>query len=138
VYLLQHHEEVQLQQLNVVAFVRKIMDNFESVAEEHNIDFLFQTEKEALNLWVDADKFEKIVFNLLSNAFKYTPNGKMITVFIREDEGTVSVGVQDQGIGIAENKPPFSNTENGKEFALSGSVYSHGFASRIVASSIAR
>ena len=95
---------MQVQQLNVVAFVRKIMDNFESVAEEHNIDFLFQTEKEALNLWVDADKFEKIVFNLLSNAFKYTPNGKMITVFIREDEGTVSVGVQDQGIGIAENK----------------------------------
>ena len=96
--------KMQVQQLNVVAFVRKIMDNFESVAEEHNIDFLFQTEKEALNLWVDADKFEKIVFNLLSNAFKYTPNGKMITVFIREDEGTASVGVQDQGIGIAENK----------------------------------
>lgn len=96
--------KMQVQQLNVVAFVRKIMDNFESVAEEHNIDFLFQTEKEVLNLWVDADKFEKIVFNLLSNAFKYTPNGKMITVFIREDEGTVSVGVQDQGIGIAENK----------------------------------
>ena len=96
--------KMQVQQLNVVAFVRKIMDNFESVAEEHNIDFLFQTEKEALNLWVDADKFEKIVFNLLSNAFKYTPNGKMITVFIREDEGMVSVGVQDQGIGIAENK----------------------------------
>ena len=96
--------KMQVQQLNVVAFVRKIMDNFESVAEEHNIDFIFQTEKEALNLWVDADKFEKIVFNLLSNAFKYTPNGKMITVFIREDEGTVSVGVQDQGIGIAENK----------------------------------
>lgn len=43
--------KMQVQQLNVVAFVRKIMDNFESVAEEHNIDFLFQTEKEALNLW---------------------------------------------------------------------------------------
>ena len=96
--------KMQVQQLNVVAFVRKIMDNFESVAEEHNIDFLFQTEKEALNLWVDADKLEKIVFNLLSNAFKYTPNGKMITMFIREDEKTVSIGVQDQGIGIAENK----------------------------------
>ena len=53
---------------------------------------------------VDADKLEKIVFNLLSNAFKYTPNGKMITMFIREDENTVSIGVQDQGIGIAENK----------------------------------
>lgn len=96
--------KMQVQQLNVVAFVRKIMDNFESVAEEHHIDFLFETEKEVLNLWVDVDKFEKIVFNLLSNAFKYTPNGKMITVFIREDENIVSVGVQDQGIGIAENK----------------------------------
>ena len=53
---------------------------------------------------MDADKLEKIVFNLLSNAFKYTPNGKMITMFIREDENTVSIGVQDQGIGIAENK----------------------------------
>ena len=57
-----------------------------------------------LYLWVDADKLEKIVFNLLSNAFKYTPNGKMITIFIREDEEVVSIGVQDQGIGIAENK----------------------------------
>ena len=53
---------------------------------------------------VDADKFEKIVFNLLSNAFKYTPNGKMITVLVREDEESVSVSVEDQGIGIADNK----------------------------------
>lgn len=96
--------KMQVQRLNVVPFVRKIMDNFESVAEEHHIDFLFQTENESLYLWVDADKLEKIVFNLLSNAFKYTANGKMITVFIREDENMVSIGVQDQGIGIAESK----------------------------------
>ena len=96
--------KMQVQRLDIVPFVRKVMDNFEAVAEEHRIDFLFQTEKEHLYLWVDADKLEKIVFNLLSNAFKYTPNGKMITVFIREDENTVSIGVQDQGIGIAENK----------------------------------
>ena len=95
---------MQVQRINMVAFTRKIMENFEAVAEEHQIDFLFETEKDELYLWVDADKFEKIVFNLLSNAFKYTPNGKMITVFIREDEKTVSVGVEDQGIGIADNK----------------------------------
>ena len=96
--------KMQVQRVDIVPFVRKVMDNFEAVAEEHRIDFLFQTEKEHLYLWVDADKLEKIVFNLLSNAFKYTPNGKMITMFIREDEKTVSIGVQDQGIGIAENK----------------------------------
>lgn len=67
------------------------MDNFESLAEEHSIDFLFETEKDELYLWVDEDKLEKIVFNLLSNAFKYTPNGKLIRVFIREDEGTVAI-----------------------------------------------
>ncbi|WP_374049395.1 two-component regulator propeller domain-containing protein [uncultured Bacteroides sp.] len=96
--------KMQVQRVDVVAFTRKVMENFEAVAEEHRIDFLFQTENEQLYLWVDVDKLEKIVFNLLSNAFKYTPNGKMITIFIREDDNTVSIGVQDQGIGIAENK----------------------------------
>lgn len=96
--------KMQVQRLEIVSFVRKIMDNFEAVAEEHHIDFVFETEKEAVYLWVDADKFEKIVYNLLSNAFKYTPEGKMITVFVHDNGQTVSVGVQDQGIGIAENK----------------------------------
>ncbi|MEL5893812.1 two-component regulator propeller domain-containing protein [Bacteroides sp. GD17] len=96
--------KMQVQRIDVVAFTRKIMENFDAVAEEHHIDFLFETEKEELCLWVDVDKYEKIIFNLLSNAFKYTPNDKMITVFVREDEKSVSVGVQDQGIGIAENK----------------------------------
>ena len=96
--------KMQVQRINVVAFTRNIMNNFESLAEEQQIDFIFETEKDELCLWVDADKFEKILFNLLSNAFKYTPVGKSITVFIREEENTVSIGVQDQGIGIAENK----------------------------------
>lgn len=96
--------KMQVQRVEVVSFTHKIMENFDSVAERHQIDFLFETEKEELYLWVDADKYEKIVYNLLSNAFKYTPDGKMIKVFIHEDENTVSVGVQDQGIGIAENK----------------------------------
>lgn len=96
--------KMQVQRINVVPFTRKIMENFDSVAEEHHIDFLFETEKEELYLWVDVDKYEKIVFNLLSNAFKYTPDGKMIKVFVHEDENTVAVGVEDQGIGIADNK----------------------------------
>ncbi|WP_373826866.1 response regulator, partial [Bacteroides heparinolyticus] len=96
--------KMQVQRVNVVAFTRKIMESFDAMAEERRIDFLFETEKEELYLWVDVDKYEKIVFNLLSNAFKYTPDGKMITVFVREEEKSVSVGVEDQGIGIAENK----------------------------------
>lgn len=96
--------KLRIEKIDVVPFVRRIMDNFEGLAEDHHIDFVFESETPSLPLWVDADKLEKIVFNLLSNAFKYTPQGKMITLFVHEDENTVAIGVQDQGIGIPENK----------------------------------
>lgn len=99
-----HKMKLCIEQIDIVAFVQKIMENFESVAESNKIDFMFETEQPRLKLWVDTDKVEKIVFNLLSNAFKYTQPGKTITVFIHENEDTVTVGVQDQGIGISESK----------------------------------
>lgn len=99
-----HKMKLCVEQVDIVAFVRKIMENFESVAESNKIDFIFESEQDELKLWVDADKVEKIVFNLLSNAFKYTQPGKTITVFIHDNEGSVTVGVQDQGIGIPESR----------------------------------
>lgn len=96
--------KLRIEQIDVVPFVHQMMDNFESLAEDHHIDFMFESEKKSLKLWVDADKLEKIIFNLLSNAFKYTPQGKMITLFIHENENSVAIGVQDQGIGISESK----------------------------------
>ena len=99
-----HKMKLRVQQIECVSFVHHIMDDFHALADEHHIDFIFESEREKLNLWVDVDKLEKIVFNLLSNAFKYTPQGKMITVFIHDNENSVAIGVQDQGIGIPENK----------------------------------
>ncbi|MCC8144346.1 MAG: response regulator [Tannerellaceae bacterium] len=96
--------KMRVQRVDLVQFVRRVMDNFESLAEVHRIDFILETENKQLYLWLDIDKLEKIVFNLVSNAFKYTPQEKMIKVFIREEEETVSLGVEDQGIGIAENR----------------------------------
>lgn len=96
--------KLRIEKIDVVPYVRRIMDNFKGMAEDHHIDFIFESENSSLPLWVDADKLEKIVFNLLSNAFKYTPQGKMITLFVHENENSVAVGVQDQGIGIPEHK----------------------------------
>ena len=56
------------------------MDNFRLIAEEKSINFRLQTDKESIHCWIDQDKVEKIIFNLLSNAFKYTPVNKSITV----------------------------------------------------------
>lgn len=55
-------------------------------------------------LWIDSDKFEKIIFNLLSNAFKYTPDNKSITLIVMESGQFVSIAVKDEGIGISKDK----------------------------------
>ena len=80
------------------------MESFNSLADEHQIDFSMDTKVSSLKIWADSDKLEKILFNLLSNAFKYTPQGKQIKVVVQEEEKDVILAVEDQGIGIAENK----------------------------------
>lgn len=55
-------------------------------------------------MWIDSDKFEKIIFNLLSNAFKYTPDNKSITLIVMESGQFVSIAVKDEGIGISKDK----------------------------------
>jgi signal transduction histidine kinase/DNA-binding response OmpR family regulator/ligand-binding sensor domain-containing protein len=103
---IQHKKmKMKVEQTDIVPFVQRIMDNFRSMADEHRMAFRFLSDEKEVRLWIDTDKFEKILFNLLSNAFKYTPEGKSITVFIRrDDDGGVAVGVRDEGIGIAESK----------------------------------
>lgn len=71
--------KMQVQRVNVVAFTRKIMENFDSVAEEHHIDFLFETEKPELYLWVDVDKYERL-FQLALQCFQVYSEWKMIKV----------------------------------------------------------
>ena len=96
--------KLRVEQTDIVAFVRKLMDNFDAMAKECGTDFVMESEQTELKIWVDPDALEKIIFNLLSNAFKYTPKGKAIKVFVHEDENSASIGVEDNGIGIPKNK----------------------------------
>lgn len=93
-----------VQRIELVGFVRRLMENFQAVAEERGIDFQLETVLPEVYLWADADKLEKIIFNLLSNAFKYTPDGKQIRLSLQQDANHVFVAVKDQGIGIDESK----------------------------------
>ena len=63
---------------DIIIMLHNIMDNFRLLSEEKNINFSLQTTLPSVFLWIDSDKFEKIIFNLLSNAFKYTPDNKSI------------------------------------------------------------
>lgn len=96
--------KVLLEKTNVVVLLEKVMDNFRLIAEEKNINYQLQTNQEIISAWIDQDKFEKIIFNLLSNAFKYTPANKSITVHANVEGDKLIVSVADEGIGIDPKK----------------------------------
>ena len=91
---------------DIIIMLHNIMDNFWLLATEKNINFSLQTTLPSVFLWIDSDKFEKIIFNLLSNAFKYTPDNKSITLIVMESGQFVSIAVKDEGIGISKDKVP--------------------------------
>ena len=96
--------KVLLENTDIIALLQRVMDNFRLMAEEKHIDYRLQTGQEKLYCWVDQDKFEKIVFNLLSNAFKYTPANKPITVYAEVENSNLVITVKDEGIGIDPKK----------------------------------
>lgn len=69
---------------DVLYFIKDIMQSFNNLATSRNIDFQISSENDAINLWIDQGNFDKIIFNILSNAFKYTP-----------DNGKVSISISD-------------------------------------------
>lgn len=91
-----------LEPTNIIQELRCIMNNFQTMAQQHHIDFQLIEENNCheVTLWIDRDKFEKTFFNLLSNAFKYTPDNKRITVTVQSRTNKVEIAVKDEGIGI--------------------------------------
>lgn len=93
-----------IEETDLILLLQKVMGSFRLIAEEKKIDYQFVSSLPSVYGWIDKDKFEKIFFNLLSNAFKYTPSGKAITVRIMTLEDKVEIEVADEGIGIATEK----------------------------------
>lgn len=93
-----------VEETELIAFLMKITENFRLISEERQIAFDFEADREELFIWMDQDKVEKIVFNLLSNAFKYTLPTKAIKMTVQKGEHNVCISVVDEGIGIAPDK----------------------------------
>jgi signal transduction histidine kinase/ligand-binding sensor domain-containing protein/DNA-binding response OmpR family regulator len=92
----------------LISFVGEVFAAFEDIALEKDIKFLFLSPKKELDAWFDNDKIEKILYNLLSNAFKFTPKGKGITVSLEKEtinsEDYAIIKVIDFGIGIPKDE----------------------------------
>ncbi len=92
---------------DLVAFTNEVFSSFSSHAESRNIKYHFRSSKRKLPLWFDEEKMELILYNLLSNAFKYSNDGGNILVKIIDTSNErVHIEIIDNGIGIPEDHLP--------------------------------
>jgi DNA-binding response OmpR family regulator/anti-sigma regulatory factor (Ser/Thr protein kinase) len=105
---------LRIQYTDIVDFTRDIVGPFAGMAKERHIALTFSSGFQASYVWFDRDKIEKVIFNLLSNAFKYTPDHTTIRVDLAETNNTVIIRITDQGIGIPKEKQEsiFNRFEN--------------------------
>ena len=98
--------------VNLVTFINNILDSFSYDLETHGIDLILEKDSNEIFLWIDINQFDKIIINIIANAFKYTPEiGGVIKISIKCKSKTISfpdgyaeIIVQDNGPGIPERK----------------------------------
>jgi len=100
------HSRLKLAPVHIESQVRQIVDSFKALADKKQIRLNYQPETIEQKHLVDADKLEKIFYNLLSNAFKFTPEGGVITVKFslkpNEKQDVFVFEIVDTGIGISK------------------------------------
>lgn len=98
--------KLQVSEGDLAAFVKAIGYSFESLAVRKQIDYQVVVEEKPTTCFFDHDKFEKILSNLVSNAFKFTSEEKKIVVTLAVEAGKAKISVRDEGIGIPADQLP--------------------------------
>ena len=92
--------DMRVTEIDLVTFIEDVSSYFDNMAQGKQIQYSFQHDVSSVMLWVDTDKMEKILANLLSNAFKFTPDGGTVTIRLQDHAGYVILSVEDNGKGI--------------------------------------
>ncbi len=98
------HSPLSVSKIEISPFVENIYNSYLENARTSKIDYRFENNAEEQYIWADPEAVEKIVINLLSNAFKYTPMEQSIHVSLFGENGYVGIEVRDTGIGISKDK----------------------------------
>lgn len=93
-------EKLAVREIDLVPFVGEIKSYFDSMASVRAISYTCTSSIKQCTLWIDPDLLEKVFFNLLSNAFKFTPEGGSVRIELTEEGGRVFIRVIDTGSGI--------------------------------------
>ncbi|MCC7525443.1 MAG: substrate-binding domain-containing protein, partial [Chitinophagaceae bacterium] len=98
--------KLELQETDIVAFLQEIVNAFTIFAKQHHIDCRVISKESTLPVWIDCEKIEKVFFNILSNAFKFTGDNGFIHLSIEKDKfkEEVVIKVKDSGIGMGKEE----------------------------------
>jgi len=99
-------EKLAVREIDLVPFVGEIKSYFDSMASVRAISYTFTSSIKQCTLWIDPDLLEKVFFNLLSNAFKFTPGGGSVRIELTEEGDRVFIRVVDTGSGIQPGNLP--------------------------------
>ena len=94
------HLKMNISSHNIIRFVREIFLTFNDKAARHNIQYEFKADCEEIIVWYDEEKLEKVFYNLLSNAFKFVPDGGTIKMEVSCDLNDFFICIEDNGRGI--------------------------------------
>ena len=96
--------QMHMSEQNLVGFINDIYTLFSHQAKSRQINFLFEHDCDSLPVWIDRSNFDKVVVNVISNAFKYTQAGGEIGIRLTHDDQHATIAVRDNGEKIPEDK----------------------------------
>ncbi len=94
--------KVNYEKQDIVELVKVMMESALHTAERRNINLTMDADRDVPEIYFDREKIEKVFYNLLSNALKFTPDKGQIKIEVRNKGNVVAVSVSDTGIGIPE------------------------------------
>jgi DNA-binding response OmpR family regulator len=95
---------LKIKEINIIAFAREIFESFIPLAEHKAIRYDFQSEVESFSIFGDPSKLDTIIYNIISNAIKFTGEGKKVGISVRESgqNDFIDICVSDEGPGIPQ------------------------------------
>ena len=95
---------LKFKETDIVSFIKDLYYTYDDLAKQKEITFNYTPDIEKLNVWIDPSYFDKIVLNLLSNAFKFTPQGGNIQIMLTHTSKFFELSVTDTGVGLEEEE----------------------------------
>lgn len=86
---------------DIISYVKEIYLSFSDIAKDRNIDYKFKSDEQRVFIWFDRAQLEKVIFNLLSNAFKFTKDNGAIKLNLVSEMDSVYIRIKDDGTGIS-------------------------------------